>query len=321
MKHRAIGIGLGMLAVISLGLWGGRPVFEPLGWLLIGWASYPIRVAPRIHVAWGTVAMCGVMLAIFAVGLHRMLGWLYGGITRAKLGTPGRWSPRWSGSIVALIVLMFIVGIAASGVTHQAGWLIASPVPLVESKGTFGIAEVEASNNFRQVLLGFQGFQTAAPRRALQPNWMTGILPYLPMMLPGEVDPNYAWNHPRNSAFYRNVVPMYLNPTVGVYRSPEGYALAHYAGNVHVFGGGVEKLPDPANTILAGEVAAEFRPWGDPTNLRDPGLGINAIPEGFGGPSGSGAQMAMADGSVRFFSRTTDPKILQSLARPVKAPR
>ena len=40
---------------------------------------------------------------------------------------------------------------------------------------------------------------------------------------------------------------------------------------------------------MAGEVAGDFKPWGDPTNWRDPALGINRSPEGFGGPlSGRG---------------------------------
>ncbi len=63
-----------------------------------------------------------------------------------------------------------------------------------------------------------------------------------------------------------------------------------------------------------------FKPWGDPSNLVDPGLGINQSPAGFGGPSGQRAFLAFADGSVRSFSPTTDPEILRRLSGPSFGP-
>ncbi|WP_406697272.1 H-X9-DG-CTERM domain-containing protein [Singulisphaera sp. Ch08] len=70
-----------------------------------------------------------------------------------------------------------------------------------------------------------------------------------------------------------------------------------------------------AHTILAGEVAEGFKPWGDPTNLRDAGLGVNQAPGGFGGPSGAGANLLFMDGSVQFFSNTTSPLVFRRLSR------
>jgi hypothetical protein len=72
-----------------------------------------------------------------------------------------------------------------------------------------------------------------------------------------------------------------------------------------------------ANTLLVGEVNANFRPWGDPANVRDPARGINRSAYGFGGPPGSGgALFAMADGSVRFVSERVSPTALKALATP-----
>lgn len=128
------------------------------------------------------------------------------------------------------------------------------------------------------------------------------------------------WNAPENSAYFRGVVPDYLNPEVGVIRSPEGYALAHYAGNVRVLGPDRAFLRveagEASQTILAGEVAEGFLPWGDPANLRDPGLGVNTTAAGFGGPSGSGANLLFVDGSVRFFRGTTSRDVLRRLSGP-----
>jgi hypothetical protein len=69
-----------------------------------------------------------------------------------------------------------------------------------------------------------------------------------------------------------------------------------------------------ANTLLAGEASSTLRPWGDPDNLRDPALGVNQAADGFGGPDGRGGLMLLADGSVRFLSRDTDPEVLRALA-------
>lgn len=70
-----------------------------------------------------------------------------------------------------------------------------------------------------------------------------------------------------------------------------------------------------SHTFLLGQVAANFSPWAKPGNWRDPGLGINTSPNGFGAP-GPGALMMMCDGSVRFFTNSTDKSVLKALATP-----
>jgi prepilin-type processing-associated H-X9-DG protein len=70
-----------------------------------------------------------------------------------------------------------------------------------------------------------------------------------------------------------------------------------------------------SNTILIGEVAGNPKPWGYPTNWRDPLLGVNRTPDGFGHPAGGrGVQFAFADGSVRTFADDTSPEVLAPLA-------
>ncbi|MBA3313630.1 MAG: DUF1559 domain-containing protein [Planctomycetota bacterium] len=61
---------------------------------------------------------------------------------------------------------------------------------------------------------------------------------------------------------------------------------------------------------------ANAKAWADPTNVRDPALGINASPEGFGSPFKGGANVLMGDGSVRFVSEEIDRKVLAALATP-----
>jgi hypothetical protein len=129
------------------------------------------------------------------------------------------------------------------------------------------------------------------------------------------------WDHPNNRASFQKVVPIYLNPEIAPFRTASGYAVSHYAGNIYVLGN--EEVKSFANirdglssTLLAGEVASNFKAWGDASNLRDASLGLNSHPDGFGGPSGDGALLLTADGSVKFFSRRTSPQVLKALAHP-----
>jgi hypothetical protein len=49
--------------------------------------------------------------------------------------------------------------------------------------------------------------------------------------------------------------------------------------------------------------------------LRDPGLGVNTGPGGFGGPSGLGANFLFLVGSVRFLQNTTSRDVLRRMSR------
>ena len=72
-----------------------------------------------------------------------------------------------------------------------------------------------------------------------------------------------------------------------------------------------------SSTILLGTVGEQFKPWGHPANVRDPALGINRSPQGFGGPPGwNGAMFLMCDGSVKFLRDDTDLSVMKALATP-----
>ena len=56
---------------------------------------------------------------------------------------------------------------------------------------------------------------------------------------------------------------------------------------------------------MAGEVWAGYKPWGHPTNWRDPAKGIHTTADSFGSPSQPDyVQFLMADGSVRTVRKT-----------------
>lgn len=162
-----------------------------------------------------------------------------------------------------------------------------------------------------------------------------------------DVDYSTPWRTSPNDRIYKCQVSDFLNPAQpGPIFDSDGYGLCHWAGNVHVLSihpvqlnaakdwrgstnfmydlkqkrqvVSLDQITDGmANTILLGTVGERFKPWGHPANVRDPALGINRSPEGFGGPPGwNGGMFLMCDGSVKFLSDKTDPKIMKALATP-----
>lgn len=163
----------------------------------------------------------------------------------------------------------------------------------------------------------------------------------------GKLDAAVPWNKPPNDVLFQcelNEFVVLGQP--GPYFDADGYGLSHVAANIHVFpvqtldaaqipsGKGVHSLMDhlkssqgltkladitdgTSNTIMIGTVHDRFKPWGDPTNVRDPALGINLSPDGFGGPKQwHGAMFLMCDGTVRFLNESIDIKIMKALGTP-----
>jgi prepilin-type processing-associated H-X9-DG protein len=153
--------------------------------------------------------------------------------------------------------------------------------------------------------------------------WMTALLPCIEQKpLFESIDLDRPWDDPANAEPMQTVVDFYRNRRIDSKHDARGYALTHYAANVFVVSAGdpmrFEEVTDGlANTLLGGEVNGDFVAWGDPLNFRDPSLGMNAVPHGFGAPwKGGGANMLLADGSVHWFSNDTDPAVLRALATP-----
>jgi len=132
-----------------------------------------------------------------------------------------------------------------------------------------------------------------------------------------------AWNGAQNRKIFQSQLFEYNNPggTPVAQKNAAGYAFSHYAGNIRVLGGDkslrVDDFKDgTAQTIMAGEVATGFKPWGDPLNWRDPALGVNRSPEGFGSTYQEGAQFLFADGSVRFIKNSVSLSVMKALSTP-----
>jgi hypothetical protein len=157
-------------------------------------------------------------------------------------------------------------------------------------------------------------------------SWSTQLLPLLDAAaLYERIDQTATWDATVNRQWYRREVDAFLNPAIystGEFMDAAGYALNHYAANRRLAESrtvtdldGISRADGGSNTLMYGEAAGHFKPWGQSGNWRDPADGINTSPDGFGGPDG-GAVFVFCDNHVRFIASDIDQAVLRALATP-----
>jgi hypothetical protein len=292
---------------------------DGIGYLVFGWALHLQHLARTVEPDWPRTWTALGCLAALTVGVQ-----LFG-----RRGCPGAWRWGWSFASVGVVVLGFLAGIALLGMTQQFAWLATSKEPLY-SHLPGDPAWMKSEDNLRQLGRGVhlhndfdRGFPPGGTfddhGRAMH-GWQTLILPYMDEEdLYRRIDLSRPWNDPKNLPALQTVIDGYLNPTIEV-TLPPGPAPSHYAANVHVLNARPIKFTDftdgTSNTLLAGEAAAEYKPWGHPTNWRDPTLGLNTSPDGFGHPRGNVVMFVFADGFVRSIRADVGPEVLKALSTP-----
>jgi hypothetical protein len=165
-----------------------------------------------------------------------------------------------------------------------------------------------------------------------QHGWMTFLLPFVKEAeLYQRIDQSKPFDDPVNRNSMGTNVGIYFAAGGDRSRNGDGFAIAHFAG----VGGEINEADRLAhlgiferdaavkrnevtdglsNTLIIGELAGTYPPWGDPENWRKIGPGLNKDKDGFGSQSGQGSMFLLGDGTVKLFPNKTDPKLLEKLS-------
>jgi Protein of unknown function (DUF1559) len=147
-------------------------------------------------------------------------------------------------------------------------------------------------------------------------SWRTLILPYLDeQRLYDSIDLSKPWDHPVNAAARETELPLFRCPSVDLpasyttYLAVVGDDCCFRTTEPRPFS---EITDGTRNTLMVFEVGSEHAVhWMAPQDA-DEFMVVNfANDDGLSHTSGT--QVALADGSVRFLSRTTEPETLKSL--------
>jgi uncharacterized protein DUF1559 len=319
-----------VIRIVLCGVVLGLLLFDSGRTLLFGWIGFLLRVLPKVSSDGATVGATVVAVVLFTLGVQ----WLGRAWMRHRRPDGPPWKLRWSTTTTVLFFMMFISGVAMVGILHMTYWYFTDPEPVLGPSFIGGaVARARTENGMKQIELSFHNYHsvsdrfpsaaTLTPDGKLLQSWETQSIIFL-AYTPGPIDAKLPWDDSRNAPHFKAVIPEFINESLfgAPVHDENGFGLNHYSANSHVIQAGrslrLEDIGDgTAITFLLGETNANFSPWGKPMNVRDPALGINKSPNGFGGPNDAhGAYMAMCDGSVRFFSEKTSPEVMRALATP-----
>src|SRR5437762_12420158 len=94
------------------------PGLDAIFALVVGWIRYPWRLAHERDVNWSAVLLCVVCLAGLTLGTQFFGRWF-----AATRTTPTAWPWTRTLKLGGLLMLTFIAGITAIGITHEIVWM------------------------------------------------------------------------------------------------------------------------------------------------------------------------------------------------------
>ena len=294
--------------------------------LLFGWLHYLFGTLPRVTIRWDGILTFIVGLVLLIATSHMLLRWLARQMTTDTESKLRQWQLRWTICGAAVVVLMFVAGIALVGIVHQGIWLATAPDDLFVRRIERGFTRRHSESNLKQIgidVLNYHDVYHAMPNESevkQHQSWITKVLPFA-HGYQEEADFDKPWHADVNRPLFESVVPEFLNPDLPTDKThtADGYGVSHYAGNEALFASehpqSLADLPGGSSqTILAGEINADIAAWGEPgANLR-PAVLATAGRRGFGGsPYAPTVVIVMADGRTRTVSKDIDPDVLRAL--------
>jgi prepilin-type processing-associated H-X9-DG protein len=224
-----------------------------------------------------------------------------------------------------------ILGVMGIGGVLCAGVLVALLIPAVQAART-AARRMQSQNNMKQIGLAFHNYASAygsfpaAYQKDAEGNktmsWRVAILPFLEQQ---QVYQMYKSDQPWDSAANQSVsnisIPTYRNPAAGDVNPTEtSYMVITGPGTLFEEDKPVkfQDITDgTSNTILAVEVVGTGVKWAEPKDL-DINTMVFKINSGgansIGSPFPGGANVLMADGSVRFMSNSVLESTLKAMA-------
>jgi prepilin-type N-terminal cleavage/methylation domain-containing protein len=288
---------------------------------LFGWIFTLYRLCTDSSVDTANTAIFAVCVVLLGIGIHR-IGRHYAGAVR--------WSRQKTAAVLSIAVLGAAAGICVVAITHQGVWLARFDKPWITVSPSEAVPRTFSLNNLKQIGLACQNYHDANKQLPLgstfdrhgrgMHGWQTFLLPYVEQTpLYKQIDLAQPWDSAANLPAMKQEILLFLVPRVGETRYAD-LPVSHYAANVHVLGPTPMRLQDitdgASNTLLAGEAAGNFKPWGQPGNWRDPALGLNHSLNGFGRPGTTAVCFVMADGSARFIAPTVSKEFLRAISTP-----
>ena len=295
-------------------------------YLVAGWGFFLVRAARETEVDGPMVALAATGLALLTPVVHVAGCWYR---TRRPETPPWRW--RTTFALVGMLAAVALAGGASLGIGVQTVGIVTSKEPLL--RGYFEASNrIQSTNNLKNIGLAVHGFHDS--KHHLPPGstfdsqgrglhgWQTFLLPYIDQApLFQQIALDQPWNAPHNNPHAKVAVYPYQSPMFHLMAKSQGYALTHYAANVHLLLPTPMKMTDvtdgSSNTMLAGEVAKNFQPGAKPGNWRDPMRGINRAPDGFGSTHQRKlAIIVMLDGSARAVRENVSLDVLRAISTP-----
>lgn len=321
--------------------------------LLFGWFFFLDRslstFQPDGLTLWVGIAAFAILFAV----VHRMgQHWLKPSATNSA-ADQRRWTWRSTTAVCVGIGLLFAASVAMVASLHQLIWLAGNSQSSTQHAGRWSRAagplsvisqvrqatwRTQSKNQMKQLMMAMHNYHDVysqfPPGAILHSDgvadrgWVAANASYQFWIQNADFFHRH-WDHTDIQGTSKSAVPEFMHPELGWHGQfdDRGFALMHYAGNVHVFpnnrGLKLSEITDgTSHTLGIGEVAENFQPWASPWNRRDPADGINDVPWGFGGPPWQrGAQFGMVDGSVRFLSKNIDRQVLKALGAPAGGER
>ncbi|MCE9668073.1 hypothetical protein LY474_09635 [Myxococcus stipitatus] len=121
-------IGLIFLSVMGLE-WTVQAAF----FLLVGWIPFLADVVSQVTVRWNLVFEALLVAGALVAGTHLFIRRFWPRFHAApEAVTP--WPLRWSLSLVAMLVLLFLATMSTMGIAHHVGWLASGRAPIFRTR-------------------------------------------------------------------------------------------------------------------------------------------------------------------------------------------